>query len=237
MSKAAANAANTAKKPDRPDFKGSAMILTGQYSPRVHIIGGENKRRNTRGFPTEEKTKGFSWIDTDIAVFTGGSDIHPKFYGEPFSGAGPVNEKRDEYEIDMFHIYDGIPKVGICRGMQLLNILSGGKLVQHVSGHNSWHKITDIWGKEVHTSSVHHQVCIPASSTKVIGWSSDISGDGHKDPEIMLFPDCKGFGVQGHPEYGPDIFREYFFQMLKFFVFPWVNTNTSSKQANTKVVH
>lgn len=228
------------------DIKSSPMILEGQYAPRVHIIGEDNLvARDFRlyGYKVmpRETSNDFAWSDTDLAVFTGGGDIHPKFYGEPFNGANKGSIDRDESEIEWFHLYDGIPKVGICRGMQLLNILSGGRLIQHVQGHHKWHDMEDIWGTKLITSSVHHQVCIPPANSKVIGWSNGVSTEYAKEPEVMIFPECQGFGVQGHPEYGPDNFRHYFFLLLKFYVYPWVLQNVAGKltknQKTNKVVH
>lgn len=231
----------------KPNMKASPVLSKDVYKPRVHIIGGDSGLENKftsngyRVMPAEHKSD-FSWADTDIAVFTGGCDIHPKFYGEPFAGANTPNVSRDEEEIDWFHCYEGIPKVGVCRGMQLLNILNGGKLIQHAGGHYGDHKLVDKWKTEVRTSSVHHQICIPGPGAEVIGWSvgQSIPGSSVKDPEVMRWEDSHSFGVQGHPEWGPQAFTDYFFIMMKFFVLPTVIKNLHrniSGKSEKRIVH
>jgi len=72
----------------------------------------------------------------DGILFTGGSDIDPQYYNEyPSFKLGPTNPKRDNHEILLAkHVLfeTNMPILGICRGMQLLNIVSGGTLYQDI---------------------------------------------------------------------------------------------------------
>lgn len=67
-------------------------------------------------------------------VFSGGIDLHPKWYGlkEEYPYAPDVfNLKRDTFETDLFEVAKNrIPILGICRGLQLINILQKGTLIQ-----------------------------------------------------------------------------------------------------------
>lgn len=70
----------------------------------------------------------------DGVLFTGGSDIVPDSYGEaPLPGLGEVRPQRDRHELELLtkvlehHSY---PVLGICRGVQLLNVHGGGTLYQ-----------------------------------------------------------------------------------------------------------
>jgi putative glutamine amidotransferase len=69
-------------------------------------------------------------------VVTGGTDINPALYGErPHPSTGVPDDQRDEMEI---HLLDaalraGIPVLCICRGMQILNVVHGGTLIQDLT--------------------------------------------------------------------------------------------------------
>ena len=71
----------------------------------------------------------------DGLMLAGGADIDPSSYGEP----GPAEThdtvlERDAFEIALTRaaIEADMPVLGICRGMQLINIALGGTLVQHL---------------------------------------------------------------------------------------------------------
>lgn len=70
----------------------------------------------------------------DGILFTGGSDIDPQQYGElPRYGLGSIAPQRDQHEIELakMALYETtLPILGVCRGMQLLNVVSGGTLYQ-----------------------------------------------------------------------------------------------------------
>ena len=66
-------------------------------------------------------------------VFTGGEDFDPTYYNErPIPQMGAVNASRDRFDIKLLHLAAerGIPILGICRGIQLINIAFGGSLYQ-----------------------------------------------------------------------------------------------------------
>lgn len=72
----------------------------------------------------------------DGLVLTGGGDLCPSTYGEDpdHPKVRYVNPERDRFELALAKgvMRLGIPVLGICRGMQLLNVVSGGKLIPHV---------------------------------------------------------------------------------------------------------
>lgn len=71
----------------------------------------------------------------DGLVFSGGSDIDPALYGQaPEPETGPVVRHRDDSELELLRaaLERDVPVLGVCRGMQLLNIAVGGTLVQHL---------------------------------------------------------------------------------------------------------
>lgn len=71
----------------------------------------------------------------DGLLMTGGVDVNPVHYGEARDPrTGPPDVERDAYEIALVRgaIAAGIPVLGICRGIQLINVALGGTLHQHV---------------------------------------------------------------------------------------------------------
>lgn len=75
----------------------------------------------------------------DALVIAGGADIDPRTYGaEPDERTGDPNPARDEAEFALVEaaLKLDLPLLGVCRGMQVLNVALGGTLHQHVEGHN-----------------------------------------------------------------------------------------------------
>lgn len=83
-------------------------------------------------------------------VIPGGADVHPKWYGQEIDGAKPFEQWRDKSELDIAQraIKLEIPLLGICRGHQLINVASGGTLIQDLGKrgeeHSGQHPITAI---------------------------------------------------------------------------------------------
>ena len=154
-----------------------------------------------------------------LVQFTGGADITPSWYGDTSpKGICSCDTARDEMEAKIFRKAQktGIKMAGICRGMQFLNVMCGGKMVHHLSGHAGGnHTVKTSCGENSGpflVNSYHHQMCIPPSDALIIAWShtkrSDIYiGDGDEEmrwygPEVeaLYIPGERMLGVQWHPE-------------------------------------
>ncbi len=72
----------------------------------------------------------------DALILTGGAgDVNPALYGEePHPTTGPIQDGRDTYELALVRaaIERRMPVLGICRGMQILNVAYGGGIEQHL---------------------------------------------------------------------------------------------------------
>jgi putative glutamine amidotransferase len=82
--------------------------------------------------------------DCDGLVLSGGVDIHPEFYGGAleYREYRGWNRERDKFEVEVLKKAwgRGLPVLGVCRGLQLINVVKGGTLVQDLG----------ILGDEVH---------------------------------------------------------------------------------------
>lgn len=71
----------------------------------------------------------------DGIILTGGDNINPSRYGEEaIVDLGDIYDDRDEFEIKLFlkATVKNIPVLGICRGLQIINVALGGKLYQDI---------------------------------------------------------------------------------------------------------
>lgn len=162
--------------------------------------------------------------ELDLICFTGGVDIDPIVYGnKKHRLTGPTDRRRDIAEINIFNKAreNNIPMVGICRGAQLLCVLSGGDLYQHVDNHTTSHEMYTQSGDILVVTSSHHQMMnlnnfhlFEDSSEKypiVLGWAPNrshkyYSGEGLEkapdvDYEVVYFPDTRSLAHQPHPEW------------------------------------
>jgi putative glutamine amidotransferase len=157
----------------------------------------------------------------DALIVTGGAgDVDPDLYGqEPHPETGPVQEERDAYELALVRSAIGrrMPVLGICRGMQILNVAYGGGIEQHlpdVVGHED-HRHTPgtfadhevdleagslaaraAGAKRAPVKSHHHQgVREIGDGLVVTGRSDDYTVEALEDPSCPFV-----LGVLWHPE-------------------------------------
>jgi len=162
--------------------------------------------------------------DIDGVIFTGGADIQPARYGKQAEEnlCNEIDETRDQTEFDLAVAMEkeGIPALGICRGLQLLNVHRGGTLLtdietfggqnhKKVDGEDTRHHVKVAPGsylskilksREGETNSAHHQaVERPGDGLTV---SARATGDG--TVEALEWADATGkpffLAVQWHPE-------------------------------------
>jgi len=155
----------------------------------------------------------------DGLVLSGGADVDPANYGQsPDADLGAIEPDRDAWEIKLLGAAQrkGIPVLAICRGLQLVNVVYGGTLRQHVElddgvGHPQWdvdgHRAThsvhvvegtltaELFAGEVGVNSLHHQVVDEVGEGLLV---SAKAPDGVV--EGLETPDRRLVAVQWHPE-------------------------------------
>ncbi|MDF3148184.1 gamma-glutamyl-gamma-aminobutyrate hydrolase family protein, partial [Streptomyces sp. T21Q-yed] len=129
----------------------------------------------------------------------------------------PPARARDAWELALIDaaLAAGIPLLGICRGMQLLNVALGGTLVQHIDGHAEVvgvfgsHTVKPVPGslyagvvpEEASVPTYHHQAVERLGEGLV---ASAYAGDGTVEA-VELPSGGWVLGVQWHPEMGEDL--------------------------------
>jgi putative glutamine amidotransferase len=104
----------------------------------------------------------------DGVLLGGGRDIDPAFYGqEAGEHLAPTEPRRDAFELELLErsLERGMPMLGMCRGIQILNVALGGTLVQDVGLKSAWvdHPSDRGWNawKEVERSSLEGEEEVP----------------------------------------------------------------------------
>jgi putative glutamine amidotransferase len=87
------------------------------------------------------------WEKCDALVLSGGVDIYPGFFGSSKqypNAPAKFNKRRDEFELKIFEAAKNhIPVLGICRGLQLVNVAQGGTLIKDLGDLNDAHRAID----------------------------------------------------------------------------------------------
>lgn len=141
----------------------------------------------------------------EALLVPGGADVNPISYREiPSIQTGYQNPILEYYDKVILPevLKTSIPIMGICRGLQILNVLHGGTLLQHLDGHpystmrtQLAHKVNT--GKSVFkVNSLHHQ------GIDLIGKDLQIEATSEDDGiiEAISHKTKKVFAVQWHPE-------------------------------------
>lgn len=159
----------------------------------------------------------------DGLMLAGGADIDPSAYGaERHAQTVETVPERDRFEIALVRaaIERDMPVLGICRGMQLINVAYGGTLLQHLPerfGHHEHLRVAGTFdgadhdvdllegslaaraaGETHHATKSHHHQGVDR-----VGEGLSITGSSAMDglPEAIEMPDRRFvLGVQWHPE-------------------------------------
>jgi len=157
------------------------------------------------------------WLDGVLLV--GGPDVDPVLYDAPRDGrSAGVERARDDWELALLRaaLAEGIAVLGVCRGMQLLNVACGGTLHQHIDAPEHRPEgsafgrvrvaleagaLPGVWlGTEITVDCYHHQaVDVLGTGVVVTGRSADGTVES-----LQVTGQKFAVGVQWHPEVGHD---------------------------------
>ena len=195
-----------------------AALIPAAYVEAVRRAGG----RPVLVPPSEDGVE--ETLDVlDGIIFSGGADVDPSIYGaEPHPETDSPQVHRDAGELALLRaaLERDLPTLAICRGFQLLNVVRGGDLVQHlpeevghqahkeVPGEFSEHpvdvkegtRLASLIGARSDVTSHHHQAVGRIGDGLVeTAWAADGTLEGLEDPSRRFT-----VGVQWHPEAGAD---------------------------------
>jgi len=165
-----------------------------------------------------------AWAVMDGLLLSGGADLDPARYGEALDGARVVEQGRDALDDEAFRaaLAARVPVLGVCRGLQAINVFAGGSLVQHLDGHESapypspavtrhridlsaGSRLAVILGEtdDLDVNSYHHQAITPerlGSGLRIAATAHHPGAGNLVEAVESTDPDRWLVGVQCHPE-------------------------------------
>lgn len=165
------------------------------------------------------------WLDRvrpDALLLTGGCDPDPQIYREsPRQGLGRVSLQRDVYELELLDaaMVRAIPVLGICRGLQVINVALGGSLYQdmltqmgaefakhdqkeptevatHEVAFTAGSMAEQLFGTQFLPTNSHHHQCVHRVADDLTVSGTTVDGV----VEALEWPEREIFAVQFHPE-------------------------------------
>ena len=144
-------------------------------------------------------------------LLAGGGDLDPALYGQAPAGAYPADPERDAAELALLAQFTaaGKPVLGICRGMQVINVFFGGTLIQDLPGHSQTEGrdrlhlcraepgslLQRLYGETCVVNSAHHQaVDLPGVGLRVVQQTEDGTA------EALVHTALPVIATQWHPE-------------------------------------
>lgn len=156
----------------------------------------------------------------DALLLTGGGDVDPDIYGgDPKGRCEHPDRLRDDLELRLLARAHAahLPILGICRGLQVINVGLGGRLLQHIEGHRPAstlplvpHLVSPISGtqlaricgpEEFSVNSHHHQ----AVTDELLGEGLQVSARVDGLAEALESPSQWIVAVQWHPERAEEV--------------------------------
>ena len=201
-----------------------AFLLARNYVDAVHAAGGIALLLPVDPVAVRDPDRILDLIDG--LLLAGGADMDPATYGaEPHEQTLGTVPERDAFELALANraMERDLPFLGICRGMQVMNVARGGTLTQHLPddlGHEDHRRVLGTFdnadhdvrlapgslaarvaGAEIHPTKSHHHQGVGR-----IGDGFEITGWATLDelPEVIELPGNRfTLGVQWHPEADP----------------------------------
>lgn len=187
--------------------------------PKIAIVGREKftvnyeKMLSTLSIPYEITLNIGSLHNFDGLLLPGGGDITPAFFGEKNTVSQNIDTELDILQIQAMELFvsQKKPILGICKGMQLINVVLGGTIIQHLptaafhqyTDNDQYHSVTNtpgtlahfLYGDSCPVNSAHHQgIGVLGKDCHVMQLACDGVIEGIYHAHLPIF------GVQWHPE-------------------------------------
>lgn len=216
-----------------PDYKKGSVGSYSKYpfyairENYLQMISGAGAAPLVFSYDYEAITDYLNLID-GLVFIGGGFDVDPKRYGEELHPQTTLNHTRDNFEYQFLSSAiqqkPNLPILGICNGMQLINIFFGGSCIQHIGDHQQYSNHEQSRDPEyADQKQPYHQVKIDQNSHffKIVGEEIIKTNSSHHQAVGRLGTDIKVcataldgiieavehqkhpfcLGVQWHPEF------------------------------------
>lgn len=205
----------TLSNPDRAVDPAAARAKGAKYLAALARAGAEGVPL-TELTPADAREAAFRAMDG--LLISGGADLDPGRYGAARDRRTIIDEGRDTLDAAAWSAATQrrVPILGICRGMQAINVFSGGTLVQHVDGHladggpvvrhpieiDSESRLGRLAGRSLEVNSYHHQAATSEGLGDGLRASATAAHDGLELVEALEGTDADRWliGIQCHPE-------------------------------------
>jgi putative glutamine amidotransferase len=207
-----------------PDQEAMELPTWKKFSRYVEAVREAGGAPTLIGPQASAGERAAAFAAMDGLLLPGGADLDPALYGQPPDPRTKVEHGRDELEHSAWQAARArtLPVLGVCRGMQAVNVFNGGSLLQHVDGHDSPtypspearpHSMRVMAGSRlagilrleaddtvIEVNSYHHQAVRPdqvGAGLRVSGTTMDgalVEACEASDPDRWII------GVQNHPE-------------------------------------
>ena len=176
-------------------------------------------------------------INSNVVLFTDGHHVNPQYYTEKLGKYTNIDKDRDTADKRIYDLCKrrGKLMIGFGRGGEFLNVMSGGKMIQHINGHDSNHTVSSTHYKSSFVvPSNHSQMMYPYEMPKdkyqVLAWAKRFQSttylDGNNEemnlvdeflePEAIFFKNTNALAFQADPSSdaaGKD-FREFALSLI-----------------------
>lgn len=196
-----------------PNFYSYSHALKVAIVGRSKDTGNYEKALDAMGVSCQTTMDSGRLSEFDALLLPGGGDITPAFFGQKNQGSRNIDVELDITQLQALDLFVKWkrPVLGICKGMQIINVFFGGTIIQHIkeSEHHAWDNgdkvhpttvlpdsyLAYLYSDSFSVNSAHHQaIGMLGRNLRIIQTADDGIAEGIIHDTLPIL------GVQWHPE-------------------------------------